>query len=282
MQTSTSDGQVERRSVLSAGVLLGHVEDAYAGRTGAVLVGPSNDPVGTLFLEGGRLCWAVANGMRTRLTDLLRASATPALSQETLEALYQRCRRERRPLGEALVEGGLVTAPALRAALLRHTAEAVVRLSQREHGGEHWVGHRGAAYDARFTFSAAEVWCAGGAMVDPELAAATRRELEAVAEPPSRGVGAIVRGGEILLVAQCGEPPLSIVDTLQVAAWADEATSITDAMHAQDTFLFTTAEEREGGAVAWRKNGVVHGVLCDDRSSLYVTAVRHGRRVPRR
>lgn len=280
MQTPAAHcDDTRRRGVLDAGVLLSHVEESYAGRTGAVLVGPPDEPDGTLFLERGRLCWAVASGMRTRLSDLLRADASPPLSAETLEGVYQRCRRERRPLGEMLVDGGFVTPDALRRALLHHTAEAVVLLTERDCRGERWVEHRGAAYDARFTFSAAEIWCAGGAMLDAGLAASALGELETVVEAPSRGVSALVHGSEVLLLAQCGEPPLSIAETLQFATWAGEATATIAAMQPGRSLLFTTAsDDREGGVVAWRDGSVVHGAVCPDRSSLYVTTVRHARR----
>ena len=40
------------------------------GATGALLFGPPARPVGTVFLEEGRVCWAATAGMNRRLTDL--------------------------------------------------------------------------------------------------------------------------------------------------------------------------------------------------------------------
>ncbi len=67
--------------------------------------------------------------MEHRLTDILRHETDPPLPKAIFESVYEECHRERIPLGETLVERGIVTTEGLSHALRRHTAEAICVLA---------------------------------------------------------------------------------------------------------------------------------------------------------
>ena len=81
--------------------LIHRVEQTDAG-TGALICQASGDQLATVLLEEGRICWAVASGMRRRLTDLL-LEGNDRLDRKSLESIYRDCRGRNVPLGEELV-----------------------------------------------------------------------------------------------------------------------------------------------------------------------------------
>ena len=58
-------------SLAAATHLLSRIEELAADATGALLFTSNEDPVGSILLEGGRICWIAARGLGRRLTDLL-------------------------------------------------------------------------------------------------------------------------------------------------------------------------------------------------------------------
>src|ERR1700753_1700020 len=104
--------------------LLGMIDELPAGATGALRFGEH----GIVLVESRKICWAAANNMRVRLTDILCNTATPPVPRDQVEEIARACTKTRRPLGESLVESGLVSETGLKAALRRHTVEAVAHL----------------------------------------------------------------------------------------------------------------------------------------------------------
>lgn len=111
--------------------------------------------VGAIFVERGRVCWAAATGLGRRLSDLLIARSHGALSRPHVETLVAECRANGRPLGERLVEQGLVTEPVLKQVLLEHTTESLEALAA-SGARERWVERRG-GYRPQFTFGTGEL-----------------------------------------------------------------------------------------------------------------------------
>lgn len=135
-------------------------------------------PGGSILLESGRVCWAVASTMEQRLTDLLRHQRSPPLDRRFLEEVLASCQRDSRPLGEALLASGEISESGLRTALFRQSVEAIAHIARTRGVGAEFVPHQGSAYDARFLFCTAEIFAALGARRDRALAAAARRQLE--------------------------------------------------------------------------------------------------------
>ena len=136
---------------------------------GAFVVGPRETPSGMILVERNRICWTAASGMRQRLRDLLRTHCSTPIGEDALEATHAQCRVDGRPLGETLVNEGLVTAAQMRAAMKQHTAESLLALDAAysdDDSGEWpftWVDRSGRGYNPRYRFTGAEVLAAVGA-----------------------------------------------------------------------------------------------------------------------
>ncbi|MAQ13999.1 MAG: hypothetical protein CMN30_04285 [Sandaracinus sp.] len=135
--------------------LIHRVEQTDAG-TGALICQASGDQLATVLLEEGRICWAVASGMRRRLTDLL-LEGNDRLDRKSLESIYRDCRGRNVPLGEELVRRGVVEAGGLRNALAEHTSEALVRVGHRDDVTFDWVAHRTTSYSPSYTFDTLDI-----------------------------------------------------------------------------------------------------------------------------
>lgn len=270
LATMSASGSLD--DVAGAAALLESVENRCAGRTGAVVLGPQGQPVGTILVEQGRICWAAAAGMTRRLTDLLRSRTSPPLPAHIIEAVYERCRREGVPLGEALVAAGIVEPAGLRAALLQHTAEAVRSLASAA-PTEAWIPHQRSHYDARFTFEAAEIWAAVGALACPAEAAWARTVLDAIVEDLAYGLAALPGRQGMVAVARAGDATLR--ELVALGSWGAHAIDVAEAF-ASRSLVSATADEG-GGAVAFRSQGVDMMFFCPDRSSLNLTVARYSR-----
>ncbi|HEY0840141.1 MAG TPA: hypothetical protein VGD74_08145, partial [Vulgatibacter sp.] len=102
-------------------LLLERVEAVGTEASGALIFGDA----GMVLVERGRVCWAVAADRQERLGTILREHCHASVSQEVLDATFRRCQQEGRPLGESLLEQGLITSEALREALLRQSIEGI-------------------------------------------------------------------------------------------------------------------------------------------------------------
>lgn len=130
------------------------VDESVTDATGELIVNDDAGPNGTVFIEGGRVCWAAARGMARRLTEGL--SERSRLAPREMESLLSSFKRQRIPLSEGLLAGGTLSAPAFREALLEHTVECLERLCTSTARAA-WVPRQGPGYGAQFTFSTSEL-----------------------------------------------------------------------------------------------------------------------------
>jgi len=256
--------------------LLDRIEHVDEAATGALVFGPAARPVGTVLVEDGRICWAVTAGMNRRLTDLLRAQTSPPLSAEAIQQVYQKCRNDDVPLGEALVVSGLVTPDGLRAALREHTAEAIGHLSELPTVACAWNPHKNRRYDARYTFSPAEILIALESRNQPGLTETIQEDLEQVMAPGSLGFCFARATPYPMLLAAVGAERLGAREIAGLGRWTIDMLDLRQAIDANaDIMSFST---RAGtAACAWNTGRVVTVVLCEDESSLIYTIVRRRR-----
>lgn len=160
--------------------LLKGIERLPDGATGALVFAAKDAPQGTVLVEENRVCWAAASNMEHRLTHILRHQSDSPLPPEAIEEIYQECLRDGIPLGETLVERGVVTAEGLWRGLRQHTAEAICVLATTSNLAPIWASNRQRRYDAQFTFSTSELLsCAGafGFEAQAEEAELTLKEI---------------------------------------------------------------------------------------------------------
>ncbi|MFO0687036.1 MAG: hypothetical protein U0234_33535 [Sandaracinus sp.] len=256
--------------------VLGHVDALPLGATGVLVFGSQ----GSILVEAGRVCWAVASSMPHRLSDLLRHQRSPPLERRFLEDVLLTCQTERRPLGEALLASGQVSEPGLRTALFRQTVEAIAHLG-RGIAEPTFRARERAAYDARFLFSTPEIYAALGARRDRVMAITARRHLEAVATPDTTAIG-FSRDDPSF-----PHPPLAIssggphrVDELRAGcSWAAGVLDLVAVAH-PDAFLVVGAWHARGSAVpglsavAWTALGLHFCALCRTRAASAVLTSR--------
>ncbi|MBL9039648.1 MAG: hypothetical protein JNG84_14120, partial [Archangium sp.] len=78
--------------------VLSTLEVLPAEATGALVFGAVHKMSGVVLLERGRVCWAAAQGLQKRLTDLLRGCCTPPLEHDAMERLFNACRTSHTPV----------------------------------------------------------------------------------------------------------------------------------------------------------------------------------------
>ena len=143
----------------SLGELLAGVEE-LADDSGAVeLTGADGASLGVVMAEKGRICWATASDSPHRLSDRLGRHA--GLGPVEMRELMADCRKRGVPLGEHLVERGLIAAEELRTLLLEQVAAALSSLVRRarQEGCDWtpWKPVRSHTYHPDFTFTAGEI-----------------------------------------------------------------------------------------------------------------------------
>lgn len=257
--------------------LLEDIERLPADATGALVFGQIARPEGTILIEAGRVCWATAARMRRRLTDLLRFQADPPLGPDALETVYRRCRAEGQPLGESLVELGLVTREGLRRALQQHSAEAIALLAlERRTPPWTWVEHRHRRYDATFTFSPAELLSGTGALRQPKAAERAAAELQKNLEGGGFGAAFIREPAHAraFLIAAFECDALGVHAVLALGEWVAGALDLSGAFDPGARMVITS--RRDGGAIlGWRLGDIDFVAQCSDPSSVaYVVATQ--------
>ena len=193
------------------------------GATGALTFREGGPPQGTVLIEDRRVCWAGASHMENRLTDLLRARSQVPLSPSDLEEVYQECHRKNKPLGETLVERGLVSGEGFRQSLQQHTAEALARLSGAARLVLTWASNRSKRYDAQFTFGTSELLCCIGALGLEAEAEEASRKLREVTPDRSVGVAFLTAAGPSLPVAQVSAESWRSQSLIDLGEWATAA-----------------------------------------------------------
>lgn len=255
--------------------LLAAVEDRPADESGAFLVDDDRDGqvIGSVFVETGRVCWAAAPGRSGRLRDLLRRHSARRIDDAELDDAFAVCRDARRPLGELLVERGLVSDDGLRAALKQHTVESLIAQCDGTPRPVTWVPHRRRGYAARFTFTPVELLAAAGAQLYPEESADATPEF-VVALPGASTIGSFAIGDEDLpvVVWASGPSSSSVRDLLGLGDWAAAALAVCNGF-SQAAMERALSVVTGSAAVGWRSSRrLIHAAVIDD-PKLLATAV---------
>ncbi len=226
---------VALRNTLEACAL---IDELGASAVGEILVHRVDGQRGTIFVERGRICWAAARGLARRLTELLGARA--ALAPGAMESMFTACKEMRVPLGEHLVNRGVLSAADLRVALLQHTTESLRALCTQDARAE-WCPRLGKGYSPRFTFATAELLAHVGGAVHQATADLVRPTLQALFGDDEWGA-AFVRTGSSAFpepVAIQGTAPHAASTLVRVGKWAASALDIAAAFTQEVTLLAT-------------------------------------------
>jgi hypothetical protein len=243
--------------------LLQEVEALPSGATGALAFGEQ----GLILIENKRVCWAIARDMERRLTDILCEQREPRLPRAPMEELFRRCKQERRPFGEALVASSLVSEAELRAALERHTCEALLRLAQScSAKPTSFARHLKQSYDPRFVFTTAELLASLAGRRRTALATRARSQLAAVLAADTSGFAFLrdPRSERPMLIAVSRGCTLTVSAALEISGWA---TSLLDVAGFVDpeTYLVTGTWCERMALVAWREEEIRYVALCTSR-----------------
>lgn len=245
------------------------IERLEADEAGLLSFGLENN--GGIFVESRRICWAAVRGRAWRLRELLSERAHE--SRAALDAAFERCRAQARPVGQSLVEEGIVSSDELERALRRHSAECLLELCQ-ESSPMRWVANPRRGYAAQFTFRPADLWLDVVAVAFPAQRAMAVQELSKFAGA-HRSLAAFVLDSKAdcsLPVAALGAPGVAELRVLAQFAAAMPRASLELAA----TPAFTLACTEDGrAALVWWKDGVLFAELCQDRESLAAATVQH-------
>lgn len=212
---------------------------------------------GSVLLERGRVCWAMSTGATRRLTEILceRHGLDPA----HVNQVFHRCRAEQRPVGQTLVEEGLVAADQLADALRAHTTETMLILANMGPLHADWLPHRGGSYQPQFTFGRASMLADVAALGWGVDVAAAAVRLAAVLPPGTPGMAIVDKpGAPALPVVTVGLEGASTEDLLVTAAWA--TTAVRRAPSGRPAQL-CAALGPGGGVVAWQDDLVCAALL---------------------
>jgi hypothetical protein len=209
-------------SVRTLGELCTEIDALPPRFTGEIRLSRSaGAPLGIVFVEARRVCWAAARGLARRLSDLIAERARVAPS--AMEQHYRHCQDEGIPLGEHLVGRGILPADALRTTLLQHTVECLEHVLVTTTSST-FVPRPG-GYAPRFTFSTAELMMSSGR----DERAAQELELH------FGGIGwgaAFARGDSATprLVALTGPHPEDASTLAQFGRWGASIVDLADAV----------------------------------------------------
>ena len=221
--------------------------DGLDRRAAGELLVHADDASGVVFVERGRICWAAARGLARRLTELLLDRA-PGIDAANLEELFRYCHARSAPLGETLVERGIVSAEDLRSALFVHTAESLTALCRRE-SRMAWHARKGPGYSPRFTFTTTELLAES--LVGTAGSVSTQMLREIFTSTGEWGAS-FVRGGAALpeLVAMHGALPETVASIRGLGKWAASALDVASTF--QDDDALVTSLDGDTVLVAWR------------------------------
>jgi hypothetical protein len=241
--------------------LLDFIDELPSGATGALRFGD----FGLILLQARKICWAVAQPMRLRLTDLLRNQSTPPLPREAVEEVYRKCKDSGHPLGEALVASGLVSEAGLRSALFKHNGEAIAHLARAYATPDSFTGHTGTGYDPAFSFSSCEVLAMLGALDDPGRAIAAQFELANTLVSECSGA-AFARSNAVggpLVIAVDRSCDVPVNDLIEICTWV---TGLFDVARTFDPRACAARANWGGTAlVTWQVKEVGYVGLCASR-----------------
>lgn len=260
---ATPPSERARFVICSPFAVLDVVDDLPHNATGEFAVEVSGRPVVRVYVEDSRVCWIAARGLSRRLSDLLLARIRPPITREQIEGMFQRGVRDRRPLGELLVETGLLTADDLRSALLDHTVESLVAVSG-ECGVARWIPRKQRRFDASFTFVTGDLAVATGARLAHGLHP-TSAELSAV-EGVEHAL-TFARGeawAHPIPIARVGASPTSRA-VLALGRWASNALDVARGSSGRAFLVYgSTAASARGGVVVASEGPLIHVVSASD------------------
>lgn len=241
--------------------VLAELEGLPDDATGALAYGPESQLSGVVLLEQGRVCWAASQGLRRRLTELLRQRCDPPLTASELENLVQVCHQRGAPVGETLVAAGHLAPAALRNALLQHTTESLAA-STTWPASPRWVPHRSRGYLSAYTFHPVEILTYASTLEHGEsLVTVAHEQLELVHGEWTAAV--FDRPGETLLACRLCPRARDELRALRAAgAWA--ARNLLDFGQRSEIVKFAF-DGRGGTWVGWRDAGFTTLAHCRDR-----------------
>jgi hypothetical protein len=248
--------------LIGAAELLASVEGLAPDDVGILQYGSS----GNVLVESRGICWAFASGMKRRLSTLLRQQRSPPLELSFIEDALEECRRNRRPLGEALLATGHISEEGLRMALFSHVVEAVARIAQSGATAAGFTPHDGPTYDPRFVFSPAEVLAALGARRDRAQAAAAKRGLRTTLVPGSRGLAFVRDSMGPVAIAVEGTPALRVPEILDMCSWASTLFDVTTVFD-DDVRVATGSGNNSNAVVTWKAGETQFVAVCENRAA---------------
>jgi hypothetical protein len=268
--------------------VLAFIEGLPPGISGLVSFGA--DGAGGILVEDRRVCWAVARGLKRRLTDLLAERSE--LSSVDLDELYTQSRIAGVPIGQVMVERGLLAPRVLDIALRRHTAESLVALCRSDEPVR-WAPRGGGGYHARFTYRPVDLVFDVVGLEHRAVQLDAQATLAGFAGPGRRGVAFLADDDvrPMIPIAELAAEPLegsatdagadpdgglSLGDMFGLADRARAVWFASRELAAFPDFTITTAASGASTAIWWR-GSIVYAVVCSDRRSLAaVTATLMG------
>lgn len=242
--------------------LLSAIDRLPDGATGALVFTAKAAPQGTVLIEDNRVCWAAASNMENRLTDILRHQNDPVLPVDVFEELYEECYRDKIPLGETLVERGLVTTEGLWKGLRQHTAEAIAVLATAEMVAPVWASNQKRRYDAQYTFSTAELLCTIGSFGFEERGEDADYTLREVTPRNAVGVAYLGSHEHGLPIAQVSAESWDVSELVRLGEWALGALEPTEGGDGEGDgdVMDTVVESVDGSSLqrAWRCGPLVY------------------------
>jgi hypothetical protein len=203
--------------------------------------------------------------MRNRLTTLLGELHDPPLDRDYLDELYRSCRHQAAFI-DALLASGRVSANGLRAALMAHTLEAILHIASSDAPFQEFLPNK--RYNARFSFSTAELLAAIGAQRDRTRAERAHAELDQVLVPESSGWGFLrdAGAGSPLVIASAGKPAPPTSEMIVLSNWA---AGLFDVSLVFDDDVRVAAASFVGAEiVAWRAEAALFVAKCENRAAV--------------
>lgn len=218
--------------------------------------------VGTVFVEKGRVCWAVAPGLARRLVDLLREGLVSG-GTSVLEEAFRTCRSEGRPLGEHLVSSGIVSESDLRAALLRHSAESLVA-SCRERSRACFMPRGPRGYSPWFTFDTPTLLVEAGDVLVPSAARRARAVLASSLTDHGWAAAFARTGGAPTALALAGHHPTVASEVTSLGKWAASAVDMASAAAGAPSFVAASLSNGDTAA-CWMESEVLVAAVVPAR-----------------
>ena len=252
--------------------LLEDIDSLEACSTGVFVLGEGERPLGVVFVQHARVCWAVSSKMRGRLTDLLVRASGGSIDRLTLERTYRECRAAHTPLGDTLVRKGLVSASSMREALLAHTCEALLSCARSGGAAWRWSAHTESSYDAANTFAAAEVLTGLAAVQRPSVRDSAQAAFERHLPPTARGIAFVRESAATPIVLRACT--LSAAELINLGQWAASTVDIAGALSPGGVVVLKDGSD---SIVIWQSESLLHLAFCADPSDAAFVVATHAR-----